>query len=977
MRIYKTIIFLFLITSGFNLLAQDYWQQKVDYKINVSLDDTLHVLHGYVEMKYTNNSPDKLTYIYMHLWPNAYLNNKTPFAKQQIVNGSTKFHFAVMEDKGFIDSLDFKIDGKQAEITGEKPNYDIVKLILNKPLEPNESILISTPFRVMLPESFSRMGHIDNAYQITQWYPKPAVYDKKGWHPMSYLDQGEFYSEYGDFEVTITLPDNYVVAATGNLQNQSELDWLTNKAKETALISTFEKKSPIIPSSKTFKTLTYTESNIHDFAWFANKSFHVLKGEVELPYSKRKVTSWAFFTNEYSKFWVKALSYLNDATYYYSKWIGEYPYNNVTAVDGALSAGGGMEYPTITVIGAVFADFSLDRVITHEVGHNWFYGILGTNERDYAWMDEGINSFYENRYMKMKYDTLNTAKKKRKTSLFNMSFDENDLTKLGYQVETAYHLDQPCQHPSGHYTSINYGIIVYGKSALMMSYLEQYLGVEKYDAFMQEYFKKWKFKHPQPEDFLALLDDFTKEDFKWLLNDWMKTTNKIDFSVKNIQSDANSTNVKIKNRGKFLAPVPVSLIKNDSVLSTIWTKPFKGKTTVKFDINDFDHVELDTDEVVPEFNMNNNIMRRKGLFRKVEPLKLSFIPGIEQKDKSTLYLFPFVGANTTDKFMIGLGFYNRIVPKSRFSYTVLPMYSFERKALTGLADISYRIHPMKGIREVVISNYSSSFAGITKIEPKLTFVVKEKNLASGAQQSFGAYFTFIQNSEIIKLYEKQYGILTAFYQIEKTDAIKRFRNKLEIRNKQADFSLVENTFDVSVQFMKRTFMKTRLYSGFFVNANNVHPSYNLFMSGGTDYLMQTIYFDRAGMSNSYTGIKHQTDLSQGGLRGIMTDTLGNFASSTNGIVSMNFQFDFPKSFVSFYYDNGIFIGNSHKSDSRYFYTMGLNFRIIKNIFEIYMPFYGSNFTFESPANLKDLGRNLRFTLNLNEVKVRKTLEYVF
>ena len=238
----RLFFILYLVSlTGF---GQQYWQQNVNYTINVRLDDSLHVLHGDIEMEYTNNSPDKLEYIYMHLWPNAYLNNKTPFAKQQLRNGSNKFHFSLMEDKGFIDSLDFKVDGVSVDLVGEKPKYDIVKLVLNTPLESGKTIKITSPFRVMIPESFSRFGHVNNTYQITQWYPKPSVYDAKGWYPISYLDQGEFYSEFGKFTVNISVPENYVVAATGNLQTQSEIDWLNEKAKNTALVKEFEKRSP-------------------------------------------------------------------------------------------------------------------------------------------------------------------------------------------------------------------------------------------------------------------------------------------------------------------------------------------------------------------------------------------------------------------------------------------------------------------------------------------------------------------------------------------------------------------------------------------------------------------------------------------------------------------------------------------------------------------------------------------------------------
>jgi hypothetical protein len=339
----------------------------------------------------------------MHVWPNAFKNNKSSFAKQKLEDKNTKFEYSKNSERGYMDSLQFLVNGFPVQVISNEEFPDIIKLILPTSLQPKDSIIITTPFRVKLPYTFSRIGHVEQSYQISQWYPKPAVFDQKGWHPIPYLDQGEFYAEYATYDVHITLPQNYVVGATGELQNQSEVQFLDSLSTATSLMKEYSSKDTFPPSSKILKTLHYKQSNVHDFAWFADKRFHVLTSEVELPQSKRKVKTYVMFTNKYAKYWKDASSYINDAVYYYSLWNGDYPYNYCTAVDGALSAGGGMEYPMITVIGEVGSAKTLDRVIAHEVGHNWFYGILGSNERVHPWMDEGVNSFYETRYMRRKY----------------------------------------------------------------------------------------------------------------------------------------------------------------------------------------------------------------------------------------------------------------------------------------------------------------------------------------------------------------------------------------------------------------------------------------------------------------------------------------------------------------------------------------------------------------------------------------------
>jgi len=308
-------------------ISQVYFQQEVNHKIQVTLNDRKHELYGFETVEYINHSPDTLEFMYFHLWPNAYSNNQTGLARQLMsMNGKEKL-FNDPELSGSIDSLDFVADGfpVQWNLLPESPDISI--LHLNKPLAPGDTIWITTPFRVKIPKGVtSRLGHIGESYQISQWYPKPAVYDQSGWHQMPCLDQGEFYSEFGSYDVSITLPVNYVVGATGNLQNEEEKRLLNLMAADTAWMKTIDCGWEFFPlSSSRMKTLRYTENNIHDFAWFADKRFHVLKGSVKLPGTHREVTTWAMFTNQEAHLWKDAISYVNDAILLFSKWIGDYP----------------------------------------------------------------------------------------------------------------------------------------------------------------------------------------------------------------------------------------------------------------------------------------------------------------------------------------------------------------------------------------------------------------------------------------------------------------------------------------------------------------------------------------------------------------------------------------------------------------------------------------------------------------------------
>ncbi|MGB3008114.1 MAG: M1 family metallopeptidase [Chitinophagaceae bacterium] len=497
----KFILLLIITNSSWLLSFSQYWQQEVNFTIDVSLNDKENTLTGFEKIEYINNSPDTLKFIWFHLWPNAYKNDKTAFSDQLLENGNTSFYFSGKDEKGYINRLDFKVDNTTALTEDHPQHIDIIKILLPAPLPPRQRINITTPFHVKLPHNFSRGGHDGQSYQLTQWFPKPAVYDKNGWHPMPYLDQGEFYSEFGSFEVNISVPKNYVVAATGELQDSQEKEWLKSRAgynweeikqKVKTTGGQFKTTYQLYPESSTaFKTLKYKQTNVHDFAWFADKRFIVNYDTCRLS-SGKIIEVFSYYTSKEKAVWQISVTYSKEAVRHYSTLVGEYPYNIVQVVQGPKSFGGGMEYPTITVLSPVKDSRQLNNIIVHEIGHNWFYGILGTNERKYPWMDEGINSFYEATYRQIKEPKLN-----------------DHLQQSLLETYTTEKKDQPINTSSENFSENNYALIAYYKSSKWVSWLEKYLGTSVFNQAMQEYFRLWKFKHPQPVDFKKTLETST------------------------------------------------------------------------------------------------------------------------------------------------------------------------------------------------------------------------------------------------------------------------------------------------------------------------------------------------------------------------------------------------------------------------------------------------------------------------------------
>ncbi len=500
-----------LLFTGTVAAAQDtYWQQQLRYNIKASLNDKEHSITASETIVYKNNSPAALDFIWFHIWPNAYKNETTALL-QQLKNDKERSKKKEFYGEGNIEGLAFTVNGKAAKTEAHSnPQYiDIIKLLLDKPLQPGDSITIATPFKVKLPPYFSRSGYADGEIMACQWYPKPAVYDKLGWHEFPYLDMGEFYSEYATYSVELTVPAEYVVGATGTLQTKSELDkYKAIGAKNTANRNGEPETYSAAEKGKT-KTLSYYAEQVPDFAWFADKDFVIQYDTLQLSNGKT-VDAFSYYHNKKNSIWNNSIDYIKDGARKYGQWIGEYEYPVVQAVEGPKNnSSGGMEYPMITLITSPDAKVeTLDGVIAHEVGHNWFMAMLGSNEREHTWMDEGLNTYYQFRYEAEKY---------RSNSIFGDAIPEevkkknaDEFLELIYNAVSQIPMNSAMDISAEKFkSSEEYGMVSYVKTAFWLYLLETVISKDKVDLALHNYFNKWKFKHPQPEDMQAAFEEAT------------------------------------------------------------------------------------------------------------------------------------------------------------------------------------------------------------------------------------------------------------------------------------------------------------------------------------------------------------------------------------------------------------------------------------------------------------------------------------
>lgn len=998
---------MFLFTSV-HIYSQNTWQQRVEYDIEVSLNDKNHTLQGKEKLTYYNHSDKALSIIYFHLYANAYRDRNTALAKEQVASNNLDLYFADKKDRGYIDSLDFTVDGKKVKFELLDKNIDIGILYLNAPLLPNEHITIETPFFVKIPGNYSRLSHVGQSYQICQWYPKPAVYDSKGWHAMPYHDLGEFYSEFGSFKVTITLPENYVVGATGILQNPEEQAFLDKLATDS---SADDENHYYFPeSSKKIKTITYKQDSIHDFAWFADKRYIVRKSEITLPISQRKVTTYALFTNNTADLWEHGTEFINRSLLFYSKHIGEYPYDVYTAIDGTLSAGGGMEYPMITNINSPYDLHELDIVITHEVGHSWFYGILGTNERDEPWLDEGINSYYENKYNNTYYpdNKLYTEFLPRKKLAKLIGIDQlpdSYKNKLLYLFSANQHKDQAIALKSREISELNYGAIIYSKTPLVLDYIANYMGTTAFEYAMHDYFKNFQYKHPTSTDFINELQKHTKQDLSVLINSLINSKTYQKSTIKNIKnSNLNTINIKL-NKNNANIPFPITYKFASSKDSSIVWYDTNQISLPNSSINSI-HLMGNIDNTNTPFNDEKYILKNGKWVRELAAVKCKMIGLVRAPNQRQINILPALGFNYADKLMLGLILYNSPISNPKFEYQLAPMFGTGSLKPVGMGRITLHCYP-KGLSNIDISIKGQSFGlyenkiehtkikrtlSFYNIQPSLKIVFKNKSVYSAVSKSLSFMSSIVYQEFISDYYSnKKVGHLYQTAEI-KFD----FKNKKKINpysfqtafQISSDFAQLQGTAKYAISYNKaRNSIDFRFFAGVLFkepikidpNKGLLPPNRSLTMSTNPlvgnyadkmneDYTYESIYLDRNGQTNA---LSHQVFTNkEGGFRSMIGTGLGN---SDKWIISLNVSASLPKripikpfacvgtgylfDYNTNTYKHGVFIAEA-----------GFSLVALNDIFEIHFPLLvtknikeNQNFNF----GIDKFYERITFTLDLN------------
>ncbi len=615
MRIFLTLLFATIFWGNAIYAQADRWQQRIKYNINVNMDVVTNRFSGTEKIEYSNNSTDTLKRVFLHLYWNAFQPNSSMDERSRELG---KIRISEPNPKLGTDGLDWdsRVKDRISKLSPNeigfqkvksviingvaqqlKEHETILEVVLVKPILPKSKTNLDVAFEAQVPLQIRRSGR-DNKegirFSMSQWYPKMVEYDYQGWNANPYIAR-EFYGVWGDFDVQITIDKNYMVTAGGDLLNANEIGF----GYETAGIK-------VNPTSASTKTWKWQANNVHDFMWAADPNYKMIT---------RTLTNGPLIRVVYKAVdslenrWQKMADTCALAYPIMAKTFGVYPYKTYTFVQGG---DGGMEYPMATLI----KNASVGTAI-HEWMHSWYQMMLGTNESLYPWMDEGFTDYASTRV---------EAVIRGRTDF------EFDGTYKSYFKLAKSGIEEPASTHSDHYnTNFAYGNAAYSKGAVFVSQLGYIVGDSIRDAILLAYYNTWRFKHPNPNDFIQVAEKCSGMELDWYKEYWINSTKTIDYSVGDIAVVNNKTSITIKRIGKMPMPVdvlvtfkdgtqeihyiPLNLMYGEKPIEnkiprTVheewkWTHPLYSFTTTR-SIQDIKSIEIDPSMRLADVNRTNN-----------------------------------------------------------------------------------------------------------------------------------------------------------------------------------------------------------------------------------------------------------------------------------------------------------------------------------------------------------------------------------
>ena len=596
--------------SGSGAPGPRYWEQRADYDLHGTLDTATKSLHGEMTLRYTNNSPDTLRFLWFQVEQNAF----SPGSLNSLVfPAESRFGARNFEGGDVIERFNEVVATKKTPLK-TRVEGTVMKVDLAAPLAPGKTTTFDVAWHFNIPEhGADRMGRDGSLFELAQWYPRVCVYDDlRGWNTEPYLGQGEFYLEYGDINVAVTVPAGYIVAATGTLQNAAEVltptqvSRLAQAAKSETPVHIITQQDLQSGAARPRKTGTMTwrfsAKDVRDAVWAAAPDY------LWDASSWQGHMAFAYYRPSATETWKDAADMARMSIMEYSERWFPYPYPQISAVEGPIS---GMEYPMLAMETKSADKYDLYNVVTHEIGHMWYPMIVGSNERMHMWQDEGFNTFINYFSEARRYP--------EKGSYEQRVAHDRDMVEQFMQ----HNYDEPLEVQPDRINPQLLGENAYVKTAVGLAQLrDEILGPQAFDEAFREYTRRWAFKHPSPADFYKTMEDVSGKRLDWFFREWFIENAHfnvgIDTVVQKQVGGVDSVGVRYRNYARGVLPLRVRFTFNDGSTqdfnypAEVWsTNPlfydrfydFSGKTVTK--------IQIDPENRIVDTDPDNNVWPRK------------------------------------------------------------------------------------------------------------------------------------------------------------------------------------------------------------------------------------------------------------------------------------------------------------------------------------------------------------------------------
>ncbi|AMC10546.1 hypothetical protein Lupro_04505 [Lutibacter profundi] len=902
--------------------------------MSVTLNTNTNVLNITQKTVFYNKSDSILNVIYFHNWANAYRDKQTPLAKRFVENYSKSFHFAKEKQRGSTTINNISINYNIASWEISKENPDILKINLTESLKPTDSVKIIATYSVKLPkDKFTKYGANTVSYNLKYWYLSPAIFSNEaGWKTYNNLDMDDLYINYTNYYIKINVPKEYVVntdlKSTNKINNNFNSYILTGKQKLDV-------------------ELNITKEN--DFT-----TFHSNPVSITTNLDSDKLNG------------VLKTLIINRELNFIQSYLGKFPYKKLLINKIEYDKNPVYGFNQLPAFLAPFSDtFEWDIKFFKVLSKKYIHTIFLFNQREDAWLADGLQTYLMMKYVEKYYPEIKALGNIsnlwgiKNFSLAKLHF--NDKYHFVYQFAARKNLDQTLTTQTDSLSNFNRKIVNKYKAGLGIKFLENYLGDTTITNAIINFSKKYAHKKVNSSQFINSIT--TTKDISWFKNDYLKTSKKIDYTIKKIIKKGDSLQVTISNKRNFTAPIELYGIKDKKIVYKKWLTSIDSISKVMIPKNGFDKLSLNYESLLPEYNLRNNWKNiDKKLFNK--PIQLKFLKDAEDPYYNQLFYTPVYRYNYYDGLVLGLAVSNKTILRKTFSYKLTPSYSTKSKSFSGSYSFLYEYLP----ENKKVNKFSFGVAGsnyhyaknltYNTVKPFAYLEFRRKSLRDVGNNAIVASYTLVDREKLPTQTENletyNYKVFSLSYGYSRPEIINdfRFSTGLQISRKFSKLSLTaryRKLTDTNRQF------DFRFFTGAFLSNNTESSFFDFSLDRPSDYLFQYDYLGRSETSGFF---RQQIIINEGAFKSRLPVTYAN-----QWMTTMNMSIGMWR-WVEVYSDVG-FVKN--KNTKVYFaYGNGVRLNFIQDILEVYFPFY-SNLGWE--ISQQSYSSKIRFVLVIKPKRI--------